>query len=317
MKRITPIIIVILSLAPLFLTAQSSNLAAYANRITSENLKSAVTFLANDLCRGRQTGSRGIQLAGTYIKDKFKEFGLTPLSGSNLYKSFKMDTLIGRNIIGVIESDRKSDEYIVISAHYDYLGAFEGNIYNGADDNASGVSVLITLADLFSQMKKNGEAPVRNIIFVAFDGKESNMAGSENFFKQLPFSYKKIKFNINIDQIGSTFAPPGKSANYILVLGADGKNFKLRDRIDFLNIYSRAYLDLDFTFYGSKAFASIFYRASDQILFAEKGIPALLFTSGITAHTYKPSDDADLLDYNVMANRTKLILFTVCDILNP
>lgn len=317
MKRFIPIIIVILSLSPITATAQSANLAEYANQISSEKLKNSVTFLADDLCRGRQTGSRGIQLAGTYISDKFKEYGLKPLSGSNYYKSYKSDTLIGRNIIGVIESDKTSDEYIVISAHYDYLGSFEGNIYNGADDNASGVAVMIALAELFSNMKKNGEAPVRNIIFAAFDGKESNMAGSDNFFKQLPFSVKKIKFNINIDQIGSTFAPPGKSANYLLILGADGKNFRLRDRIDFLNIYSRAYIDLDFSFYKSKAFASIFYKASDQIQFSERGIPALLFTSGITAHTYKPSDDSDLLDYNVMVNRTKLILYTICDILNP
>ncbi len=314
MKRFITIIIVILTSTTSALFSQSSNLLKYSEHITEAELKNTVTFLADDICRGRQSGSRGIQIAGTYISNKFREFGLKPLNNSTFYQSFKMDSVIGRNIVGIIESDRKTDEYIVISAHYDYLGAFEGNIYNGADDNASGVAVMISLAKIFAEMKKNGEAPVRNIIFVAFDGKETNMAGSENFLKQLPFSIKKIKYNINIDQIGSTFAPPSKSANYILILGASSK---LKERIDFLNIYSRAYLNLDFTFYNSKAFASIFYRTSDQIVFAEKGIPAILFTSGITAHTYKPSDDSDLLDYEVMANRTKLILFTICDILNP
>lgn len=166
-------------------------------------------------------------------------------------------------------------------------------------------------------MKKKGESPTKNLIFVAFDGKESNMAGSENFIKQLPFPINKIKFNINIDQIGSTFAPPGIKTNYLLILGADGKNYKLKERIDYLNIYARTYLDLDFSFYGSKEFAAIFYKASDQILFAENGIPAILFTSGITVHTYKPSDDSDMLDYNVMVNRIKLIYYTLADLLKP
>lgn len=317
MKRFITIIIVVLTITPTLLFAQKPDLALYSELINPKKIESYTSFLSHDLCNGRESGSRGIQIAGTFIDEQFKKFGLSTLNGGNYYKSFKMDTIIGRNIIGMIESIQKSDEYIVISAHYDYIGAIDGKIYNGADDNASGVSALLTLAQLFSEMKKKGESPTKNLIFVAFDGKESNMAGSENFIKQLPFPINKIKFNINIDQIGSTFAPPGIKTNYLLILGADGKNYKLKERIDYLNIYARTYLDLDFSFYGSKEFAAIFYKASDQILFAENGIPAILFTSGITVHTYKPSDDSDMLDYNVMVNRIKLIYYTLADLLKP
>lgn len=315
MKSIKYAIIYISLIFPVFLYGQSYDLSSYSRAISATQLKSIVSFLADDLCRGRECGSRGSQIAGTYIKNYFDSLGLKPYKGS-YYQSFRKDSIIGRNIVGIIESRYKSDEYIIISAHYDHLGAFEGNIYNGADDNASGVAAMMTLAKLFSNMSKSGEAPQKNIIFVAFDAKENNMAGSEYFIKTMGIAASKIKFVLNIDQIGSIFSPPGKSPNYILILGAHGKNMKLRDRIDFLNIYSRAYLDLDFTYYKSSAFYSIFYRSSDHINFADKGISSLLFTSGITAHTYKPSDDYDLLDYEVLANRIKLIYFTAFDLMN-
>jgi hypothetical protein len=315
MKRFIYIIIFLITFSPTYLASQSYNLQRYSENISSEKLKSYVTFLADDLCRGRQTGSRGGQIAGSYIKEQFVKLGLKPLYGS-FYQSFRKDSMIGRNICGVIEARYKTDEYIVISAHYDHLGAFEGNIYNGADDNASGVAVMLEIAGLYSKMSAEGEAPPKNIIFIAFDAKEYNMAGSEYFLRTLPFMPKKIKFVLNLDQIGSIFAPPGRSANYIEILGATGKLYKLRERIDYLNIYSGSYMDLDFTYYGSNAFASLFYKSSDHINFAERGIPALYFTSGITAHTYKPSDDSDLLDYNVMANRVKLIFFISFDIMN-
>lgn len=314
MKRIRLTSIIIVTLFSISAYSQGYDPERYSAVASTEKLESYVSFLANDICRGRQTGTRGGQISGSYIKDHFEKFGLEPYKGS-YYQSFAIDSTIGRNILGIIPAFRESDEYIVISAHYDYIGTLDGKIYNGADDNASGVSVLLGLAEIFSVMKREGTGPSKNIIFAAFDAKEMNMSGSTYFLNTLNIPSRKVLWNLNIDQIGSTFAPPSKSQSYILILGAD-KRASLRDRIDFLNVFSRSYLDVDFTFYGSRAFASIFYRASDQSAFTDRGIPALLFTSGITAHTYKPSDDYDLLNYEVMTRRLKLIYFIAMDLMN-
>lgn len=298
-----------------------------------------MTWLAHDMNHGRATGTRDAARTARYIETHFRQYGLEPFFGNSFYQPFPADSasnITGRNIIGIVPSAVPSDEYVLITAHYDHLGVLDGNIYNGADDNASGVTVLLNLADMFGTMKKTKTGPDKNIIFAALDAKELNMAGSkalvhkllseeestvsttsdttdstsspEEEFPGIPKD--RIICAINIDQIGTVLEPVHETdTNFVIVLGENTLHKKHRGLIDMCNRYYNIDLDIDHTFYGSEKFTDLFYRLSDQIVFHEAGIPALIFTSGFHRHTYKTTDDPDIISYPVMKKRTILIFY--------
>ena len=274
-----------------------------------------MTWLAHDMNHGRATGTRDAARVARYIETHFKQYGLEPFCEGSFYQPLLADSAsgtVGRNVIGFVPSAVPSDEYVLITAHYDHLGVLDGNIYNGADDNASGVTVLLNLADMFGTMKKTRTGPDKNIIFAALDAKELNMAGSKALVGRLQEREMtdSIICAINIDQIGTVIEPVHKAdTNFVIVLGE--KTLRRQDRglIDMCNRYYNIGLDIDHTFYGSENFTRLFYQLSDQIVFHEAGIPALVFTSGFHRHTYKTTDDPDIISYPVMKKRTLLIFY--------
>lgn len=314
MKRTSQLLIILYFLLSGITTAYSQDIDRYISRINRSSLERYITFLADDNAMGRGVGTKGHEVVESMIRGEFDKWGLIPFYNRTFTQSFKKDTITGRNIIGVVKAQYYSEQYIVISAHYDHLGILGGKVYNGADDNASGVSALLNLARLFSEMRAAKEGPMKNIVFAAFDAKENNMAGSEDFIDRLPIPKKNIVCNINLDQIGTIFAPPGADTNYVLVLGANKyKDFKRK--IDATNRFNGLNVDVCYDFYGSPAFAEIFYNSSDQHSFDRKGIPSILVTSGIHMHTYKPTDDFYFINYPVLANRTKLIFCLISSII--
>ena len=274
-----------------------------------------MTWLSHDMNHGRATGTRDAARVARYIETHFRQYGLEPFCAGSFYQPFLADSAsgtVGRNVIGFVPSAVPSDEYVLITAHYDHLGVLDGNIYNGADDNASGVTVLLNLADMFGTMKKTRTGPDKNIIFAALDAKELNMAGSKALVGRLQEREMtdSIICAINIDQIGTVIEPVHKAdTNFVIVLGE--KTLRRQDRglIDMCNRYYNIGLDIDHTFYGSENFTRLFYQLSDQIVFHEAGIPALVFTSGFHRHTYKTTDDPDIISYPVMKKRTLLIFY--------
>lgn len=295
------------------LICRGQNLIQYSSMIDINKLKTLTSWLSDDMTQGRGLGSSGHLMTESLLIDKFNESSLTHFYSNSYVQSFRIDSLTGRNIIGVVRSKYYSDKYIVISAHYDHLGILQGNIYNGADDNASGVALLLELARVFASMRENRDGLSKNLIFAAFDAKENNLAGSETFLKRLPVDKNKIVCNINLDQIGCTFAPPGRNKDYLLILGANSHK-------DFKRLAIKAAKDagviteLDFSFYGSREFADIFYTSSDQYNFFKAGIPSLLLTSGVHMHTYKPTDDWYFVDFPVLINRARLIFNFICQL---
>jgi hypothetical protein len=275
-------------------------------QIDSSFLTDMVTYLSDDSLTGRGMGTTGSLLAGTMIARQFDKQDMIPFYHRTFTQSFTKDTIIGRNIIGVVRARYYSEKYIVVSAHYDHLGILDGKIYNGADDNASGVGMLLTLSRYFSALRAEGKGVTVNIIFAAFDGKEHNMAGSEKFIKNLPISKRDIICNINLDQIGSTLAPPAKDSNYVLVLGTKS-NPGYKKTIEAARVRMASPVSINYDYYGSATFSEIFYRTSDHYSFAKERIPALLFTSGIHMHTYKPTDDHYFINFPILFNRTLLI----------
>ena len=272
-----------------------------------------MTWLSHDMNHGRATGTRDAARVARYIETHFRQYGLEPFCAGSFYQPFLADSAsgtVGRNVIGFVPSAVPSDEYVLITAHYDHLGVLDGNIYNGADDNASGVTVLLNLADMFGTMKKTRTGPDKNIIFAALDAKELNMAGSKHFVNHLIIGKDSIICAINIDQIGTVIEPVHEAdTSFVIVLGEQTLRRQDRGLIDMCNRYYNIGLDIDHTFYGSENFTRLFYQLSDQIVFHEAGIPALVFTSGFHRHTYKTTDDPDIISYPVMKKRTLLIFY--------
>ncbi len=305
--------------------AQNSRLTMHRparNLITPEKLAREVGFLADSLCQGRATGTRGGAEAAFWIARKFAATGLLMTDGSWSKAVVTENGTTGHNIVGFLAGSSRNhpDSYVIIGAHYDHLGTINGRFLPGADANASGTVALTAVADMLAMTRSIGRSFSSNIIFVAFDGKEMNMAGSQGIWKMIadgaitdPVSGRKITkdriaFMANIDQIGSTLAPLNKGRDdYIIMLG--NPNIR-RAYNDMLKVCNESYdlgLDLGFTYYGSANFTKLFYGLSDQKVFADNRIPAVMFTSGITMNNNKPRDTAATLDMEVLRKRIYLI----------
>ena len=165
----------------------------------SQLLKDIET-LSSDAYLGRKTGTKGAEMSRAYLSGRFKEIGIksfSTLPGFEQAFSFKraiVTEVKGTNMIGYIQG--KSDNVIVISAHYDHLGVVKGEVFNGADDNASGVGGLLNLAAYFAKNKPNN-----TIVFAAFDAEEMGLQGAKAFVANPPVAIEKIKLNINMDMI--------------------------------------------------------------------------------------------------------------------
>ena len=270
-----------------------------------DQLRRDVEFLCSELCEGRGTGTVGAAEAAQLVSRRFAKHGLlAPTPG--YISSFRTADKIGRNVIGIRPG--WGDNYIVIAAHYDNLGILEGNLYPGADSNASGVAVLLGLVEELTIDNYN-----QGIIFVALDAHQT-MAGASDLLEKIkgeklinpstgrPIYARNITSFVNLDLLGSTMSPlHDDRPNFLIMLG----NEKYRTLLQRLNLDS---LDIGFDYYGSSSFTDMFlYRVGDQKVFHDAGFPVGLFTSGITMLTNKREDTPESLDYEVMEKRFTLI----------
>ncbi|WP_053002461.1 M28 family peptidase [Kordia jejudonensis] len=154
-----------------------------------------VKELSSDAYEGRETGTQGATKAKNYIISEFKKLNVQPL-GNDFGQVFPLKEMQGENILGLIKGSEKPTEYIVISAHYDHEGIKNGDIYNGADDDASGISALIAFAAYF---QKN--PPKHSVILAAFDAEEKGLVGSFYYVKNPIVEQTQLKLNINMDMI--------------------------------------------------------------------------------------------------------------------
>ena len=216
----------------------------------------------------------------------------------NLFIDAAMDVeeVLLNNVVGVIEG-KKSDEIVLFSAHYDHLGvgdAYEGDsIYNGANDDASGVTAVIELARYF----KTREAPDRTLIFAAFTGEEVGVFGSKYFSTQVDSD--KIMAMLNIEMIGK---PSKKGLNSAWMTGWE--------RSDLGEILQNNLSEVDFNFFPDPyPEENLFYR-SDNAPLARLGVPAHSITTtqiDIDEDYHQLSDEASTLNITNIANTIKAI----------
>lgn len=290
--------------------------------VTNSILNERIEHLCDSLCEGRGSGQRGGGLAAIWLQREFERIGLMRMSGGYAHAVPLHDGKYGRNIIGMLPGSKATtrDRYVIIGAHYDHLGTLNGKFYPGADANASGTAALLSIAEMLSEYKGGGKIHDSNVIFVAFDAKEHDMAGSKALWKMIenghlrdPQSGKtitkdKISLMVNIDQIGCTISPLDSGRkDYIIMLGNESLKPIRRDLLRICNRMFAIDLEIDLTYYGSKNFTRMFYRLSDQRIFIDNGIPSVLFTSGITMNTNKPRDNAETIDTEILRKRIFLI----------
>ena len=260
------------------------------NSLLESALRRDVEFLSDSLCAGRRTGSAGCSEAAFYIIRRLRRLGYDVRT-----ECFRTEQdAVGRNIIAVPSVGHpRTRQPILLMAYYDGLGKIGDRFYPGADSNASGVAALLSLAD---SMKD------RTDVMLAFvDGHNSNMTGTSALKSSL--ARERLRMVVNLDILGSTLAPPDRFwKNYLIVLGGAGwqKSLGRANMETALHLY--------YDYYGSRSFTDLFYRkVSDHRFFLDRGIPVLMFTSGITMNTNREGDTFESLDYKIFTERVALI----------
>jgi Zn-dependent M28 family amino/carboxypeptidase len=303
----------------LFIQSYSqSNLLDYS--FHPDSIRAIVQMLASDSFKGRLSGSAGCLDAAHFIANQFNKAGLKPMAGGIGY--FWPVGTLGFNVIGAIQGKTKSEEIVIFSAHYDHIGTSKTNptgyhyeqissrkndsIYNGANDDASGVSAVISLANYFSKQNNNE----RTILFIAFTGEELGLLGSKSFAENLKPEF--VKAVVNIEMIGRT---RGKSDNPFFT-GAEQSNLfdimnKRLRKFDPVN-YKKPYFIKDY--FGSEKL----YERSDNYSFVGHGITAhsIMLTSPTDKYYHSLSDEYFTLDYEVMSKIINAIAIASAGLVN-
>lgn len=299
------------------------------NRASAE---AHIGFLASDELQGREAGYLSGRIAGQYIVAYLKTLGLQPLYGDSFFQPFEAyrkerqrkaryqvhpdsiallkkevhQKLSLRNVLAKIDG-KNPNEYVIVGAHYDHLGLdplLDGDqIYNGADDNASGVAAVLQIARAFLA---TGVQPERTVIFAFWDGEEKGLLGSEYFVQSCSF-VKQIKGYLNFDMIGR-----------------NNDESKPRHVVYF---YTEAHpvfgdwLKNDIKEYGLKLEPN--YRpwdrpvgGSDNASFAERDIPVIWYHTDGHPDYHLPSDHADRINWEKTVDITKASFLNMWNLAN-
>jgi len=271
-----------------------------------DQLKMDVRYLADDRLEGREIGTEGEKLAAEYIAKRFEELGVAAKGSDAYFQTFKRkqeqdphsttptDTgvVVGRNVVGFIDNGAKTT--VIIGAHYDHLGygahgslsADGPAIHNGADDNASGVAVMLQLAQALKQGPKSN-----NYLFIAFSGEERGLWGSNFFAKEPTVKLDAVNYMINMDMVGRL------NAEKTLAINGTGTSPVWKSTLETL---------------ASDQYKLVLSESgvgpSDHTSFYLKDIPVLHFFTGQHEDYHKPSDDANKLNYEGMEGIGQFIL---------
>ena len=288
--------------------------------INIDAAKAHIGFLASNPLRGRKAGSNDARVAAQYIKSMLIQWGIAPLGDEyeQPFSAYSMEwqkkkpyyvdpdsitklkgmthrKLNMANVLGMIPGKNRA-EYVIVGAHFDHLGLdpdLDGDqIYNGADDNASGVSAVLQIAKAFAQ---SNIVPERNVIFAFWDGEEIGLLGSKFFVQNCPF-ISQVKGYLNFDMIG--------------------RNNKPENPAYMVYFYTAAHpafgewLKKDIQQYGLHLDPS--YRAwdnpvggSDNGSFARKNIPIIWYHTDGHPDYHQPGDEAEKINYEKVVDITK------------
>lgn len=302
------------------ITFAQSPIERALNTINRSSAEATINFLASDELQGREAGFHGSRVTSEYIVSLLQWMGVSPLADSyfqpfDAYRKERQkkgrlevhpdsiaklkqevhQKLSMRNVLGMIPG-KNTKEYVIVGAHFDHLGidpALDGDqIYNGADDNASGVSAVLQIARAFLA---SGQQPERNVIFAFWDGEEKGLLGSKYFVQTCPF-LSQIKGYLNFDMIGRNNKPQQPKQDVYFYTAAH-------------SVFGD-WLKEDIRKYGLQLEPD--YRAwenpiggSDNGSFAKVGIPIIWYHTDGHPDYHQPSDHADRLNWDKIVEITK------------
>jgi hypothetical protein len=221
------------------------------------------------------------------------------------------------NVLAYLEGSDKSDEWLIITAHYDHLGKRGDVIYYGADDDGSGTVSVLEIAEAFVKAKEDGKGPRRNVLFMTVSGEEKGLWGSEYYSSHPSVPLDKVTADLNIDMIGRTDTERMKddTLNYVYVVGDDKLSSDLKPISEAVNNkYTKLVLDYKFNDPNDKN--RIYYR-SDHFNFAKVGVPIIFYYDGmLQADYHKPTDTPDKINYPLMQKRAQLVFHTAWEMAN-
>ena len=222
--------------------------------------------------------------------------------------------LEGVNVLGFIEGSSKKEEIVVVSAHFDHVGKTGDDIFNGANDNASGTSTVLEIAEAFAEAKKNGHGPKRSILCLLVSGEEKGLLGSAYYTDKPIFPLENTVVDINVDMVGRSDIKYADDPDYIYVIGSDRLSTELHKINESAN-QKYTQLTLDYT-YNAESDPNRYYFRSDHYNFAEKGIPAIFFFNGTHQDYHRPSDTAEKINFEQMKKTGQLIFHTAWELAN-
>ena len=267
--------------------------------VTSGDLQRHVAALADDTFEGREAGSRGGHAAGTYLARQLRALGLPGAGDDGGY--FQPFGAGYRNVLAWVEGsdEQLKQEVILIGAHYDHVGygtwqnsyGPTGYIHNGADDNASGTSALLEIAEAVA---KYGPRPRRSLLLAWWDGEEKGLLGSEHWAEQPTVALRRVRLAVNLDMVG-------RLRNERLEVSGTRTAAGLRRLVAAQN--RDIGLKLDFTWDVADN--------SDHYSFFKRSIPFLMFHTGLHKDYHRPSDDVERVNFQGMQRVSRLLLASV------
>ena len=267
--------------------------------INSEQLFEDLRILSADAMEGRGAGTKGGAMARAYIVRRFADAGLKPL-----WQSYEQPFDLppggdgragkGANVVGFLRGKLHPERFVVVTAHYDHLGIRHGQIYNGADDNASGVAGLLQLAAHFSR-----EQPENSMIFAALDAEEIGLVGAYALVKQLRAERREVALNFNLDMISHN------ERGELYAAGAQ-RTTALRPLLE--QVAARAPVHLLLGHDRPEEGHDDWTNQSDQYAFHKAGLPWVYF--GVEDHKdyHKPSDKFDSITPAFFVHAAETIL---------
>ncbi len=223
------------------------------------------------------------------------------------------------NVLGFLEGSDAilKKEILVVTGHYDHIGlttSGEDKVNNGADDDGSGTTGVLLLAEAFAKAKKAGKGPKRSILFMTVTGEEKGLLGSEWYSEHPVLPLENTITDLNIDMIGRGDKDHASDNNFVYIIGSDMLSSEL-DRIGKKANKDYVKINLDER-YNNRTDPNRFYYRSDHYNFAKHGIPVIFYFNGVHLDYHQPGDEVSKIDFTMLAKRAQLVYYTAWELAN-
>jgi len=265
----------------------------------------------------------GVELGFTKTERKISKKG-KPLSENlslniSLNSSMINDKIKSENVLGFIEGTDKKDEIVIVTAHYDHIGIHHDLIFNGADDDGSGTTALLMMAEAFAKAKAAGNGPRRSVLFMPVSAEEKGLLGSRYYSENPIFPLDSTVANLNIDMIGRVDKrhhdkDGNPDPNYVYIIGSDFLSSELH-AINEQQNNMHTNLSLDYKF-NTTTDPNRYYYRSDHYNFAKHNIPCIFYFNGVHEDYHQHTDTVDKIDFMKLSKITRLIYYTAWDLAN-